>query len=264
MINLYFSNGEILLFNEDDWSKLRKTYRIIGEIVGNTSHVPALPLKISPEEAYLLIHKKIANVMTISKDDNGMPKTESNSKAIKEYEDELFQAQVEEYKKCRKTQLENVIDEIVEKRRKVNDNRSADEILNDELEKSSIMSKDSMIWPILLAPNNIEKSVSTILSEGDISKLTSPLKREVYCDLWEKGYYITEGAKFGGDFLVYLGDPICHHAIFIVKCIDNQRNISPTELVTMGRLGTSVKKKAVLASVVGDKVSYITVNWIDA
>ena len=27
----------------------------------------------------------------------------------------------------------------------------------------------------------------------------------VFKDLWEKGYYLTSGCKFGGDFLVYPG-----------------------------------------------------------
>jgi tRNA splicing endonuclease len=27
----------------------------------------------------------------------------------------------------------------------------------------------------------------------------------VYCDLWSMGCYITSGAKFGGDYLLYAG-----------------------------------------------------------
>ncbi|XP_023016653.2 tRNA splicing endonuclease subunit 34 [Leptinotarsa decemlineata] len=261
MIDLYYIGGKIFVFNVDHWSELRKKYRIIGEIIGNSSHVPALPLKVSPEEAFLLFQKKIANVLEISTE---TLKNNRDKEVMKDYEDGLFRAQVEEYKKIRRIQLENIIDKIVENRRKVNDNRSADEILKEELKKSSSMTKDNMIWPIMSAPSNVTKLDSTLLSEDDLSKLTSQLKRNVFRDLWERGYYITQGAKFGGDFLVYFGDPICHHAIFIVKCVDNLKLLSPSELVALGRLGTSVKKKAVLASLVDDKVSYITINWIDS
>lgn len=31
------------------------------------------------------------------------------------------------------------------------------------------------------------------------------LKYAVFKDLWEKNFYITNGSKFGGDFLVYAG-----------------------------------------------------------
>jgi tRNA-splicing endonuclease subunit Sen34 len=30
-------------------------------------------------------------------------------------------------------------------------------------------------------------------------------KYKVYCDLWNRGYYITSGIKFGGDYLLYPG-----------------------------------------------------------
>lgn len=31
------------------------------------------------------------------------------------------------------------------------------------------------------------------------------LRYKTYKDLWERGYYVTSGGKFGGDFLVYPG-----------------------------------------------------------
>lgn len=34
---------------------------------------------------------------------------------------------------------------------------------------------------------------------------TTSTKCAVFEDLWNKGFYITKGQKFGGDFLVYLG-----------------------------------------------------------
>lgn len=32
------------------------------------------------------------------------------------------------------------------------------------------------------------------------------LRYKVFKDLWEKGFYVTHGEKFGGDFLVYPGN----------------------------------------------------------
>lgn len=31
------------------------------------------------------------------------------------------------------------------------------------------------------------------------------IRYQIFKDLWEKGYYVTCGQKFGGDFLVYPG-----------------------------------------------------------
>lgn len=90
----------------------------------------------------------------------------------------------------------------------------------------------------------------------------------MYNDLWNKGYFVTSGHKFGGDFLLYLGDPFIFHALYIVRCIENlNEKIHPTEIVAFGRLASSVKKKAVLASFDdddNDKLSYITINWMDS
>ena len=32
------------------------------------------------------------------------------------------------------------------------------------------------------------------------------IKLRVFADLWERGYYVTRGVKFGGDFLAYRGE----------------------------------------------------------
>ena len=35
--------------------------------------------------------------------------------------------------------------------------------------------------------------------------ITNELKSKIFEDLWNKGFYITDGSKFGGDFLAYPG-----------------------------------------------------------
>jgi len=34
------------------------------------------------------------------------------------------------------------------------------------------------------------------------------LRQDIFKDLWERGFYLTDGTKFGADFLAYPGDPI--------------------------------------------------------
>lgn len=253
MIKLKYVNKNILVYDLDHWILLRKTHRIMGHIIGNTGFIPSLPAKLLAEEAILLLDKGLAEVIESDNNFNGIHQNPA-------FEEHMLQAEQAEYRQVRKAQLEVLIDKIVAKRRELGDQRSQDEILNEELEKSTHISKENMLWPIFLH----DKSSGLPVDKSDILALTNPLRTAVYKDLWESGYYVTSGEKFGGDFLVYLGDPICFHAIFIVKCVDSDRTISPTELVAFGRLGVSVKKRAVLASLQDGRVNYLTINWIDA
>lgn len=256
MITLYFQQGNILLYNVEDWIVLRRIHRIIGDIIGNSLHIPSLPVKISPEEAVFLLNTGIVEIREITKN-------EYDTSQLDTFETQMLEYQITDYKKTRKIQLENVMDMILEQRRKNNDNRSKEDILKEELEKTSPVTKDNMIWPIFLS-SDVRQSNSRLIYTDTIKNLTTNVRIQTFQDLHDKGYYLTDGAKFGGDFLVYFGDPICYHAIFIVKCIENEQKISTMEIVTFGRLGTSVKKRAVLASVVDGQICYLTINWIDA
>ncbi|KAJ8922973.1 hypothetical protein NQ315_001519 [Exocentrus adspersus] len=257
MLDLIYSNGDIFTFKVDDWAVLRKQHRIIGEIVGNASHIPALPVKLLPEEAVLLLENDLISVYEVV----NFPDASTYKQQFEEFERGLLQAEVAEYKEIRRKQLESIIDKIVEKKGK---DRSPEEVLNEELAKSSVVTTNNMIWPILMQPLNLSEAEKKLIPLEDVFKLTTKLKCAVYRDLWEKGYYVTQGDKFGGDFLVYFGDPVCHHAVFIVRCVQAEETVTPTEVVAFGRLGTSVRKRAVLASLVEEKVAYVTINWIDA
>jgi tRNA-splicing endonuclease subunit Sen34 len=85
---------------------------------------------------------------------------------------------------------------------------------------------------------------------------------KVFSDLWERGYFVTNGNKFGGDYLVYPGDPLRFHSHFIVKILPWEERLTGLDLVSVGRLGSTVKKTSVLASVdLSGKVIYTSVQW---
>lgn len=65
---------------------------------------------------------------------------------------------------------------------------------------------------------------------------------DIYRSLLERGYFISPGLKFGGDFVLYPGDPLKFHSYSIVLL-----NFSSTnDLVVGGRLATGVKKNLVI------------------
>ncbi|XP_020950522.1 tRNA-splicing endonuclease subunit Sen34 isoform X3 [Sus scrofa] len=103
------------------------------------------------------------------------------------------------------------------------------------------------------------------------------LRYSIYRDLWERGFFLSAAGKFGGDFLVYPalchwkllpasllhpGDPLRFHAHYIAQCWAPGDPIPLQDLVSAGRLGTSVRKTLLLCSPQPDgKVVYTSLQW---
>ncbi|KAM5131967.1 tRNA-splicing endonuclease subunit Sen34 [Mantella aurantiaca] len=88
------------------------------------------------------------------------------------------------------------------------------------------------------------------------------LRFKVFRDLWQRGYFLTSGSKFGGDFLVYPGDPMRFHAHYIAICFPQDEEMALSDIITAGRLGTNVKKTVLLCSSNEEGlVSYTSLQW---
>jgi tRNA-splicing endonuclease subunit Sen34 len=72
---------------------------------------------------------------------------------------------------------------------------------------------------------------------------------------------VTCGTKFGGDFLVYPGDPARYHSHYVVTVVQENDRFDPRSLVATGRLGSNVKKTQVKACVSNDLVRLWSVQW---
>ncbi|KAM0748138.1 hypothetical protein T439DRAFT_328126 [Meredithblackwellia eburnea MCA 4105] len=87
---------------------------------------------------------------------------------------------------------------------------------------------------------------------------------QVFEDLWRKGYYMGGGLRFGGDFLIYPGDPLRYHSHFTLTTLTSPKTpIMPLDLVAYGRLATGVKKAHLLASWDKEKgeATYFSLEW---
>ena len=62
-------------------------------------------------------------------------------------------------------------------------------------------------------------------------------------------YFVTDGSKFGADYLLYPGDPLLYHAQFTVRVLDQQAAIKPALLVGGARGSHSARKHLLLALV---------------
>ncbi|CAE6421493.1 unnamed protein product [Rhizoctonia solani] len=86
----------------------------------------------------------------------------------------------------------------------------------------------------------------------------------VFRDLWEKGNYLGPGIKFGGNYLVYPGDPLRFHSHFVASVHPSRTSaIRPMDIVAFGRLGTATKKVHLLCGYDDESgtVSYHSIEW---
>lgn len=72
-------------------------------------------------------------------------------------------------------------------------------------------------------------------------------RRLVWRDLWTRGYSLTNGIKFGCDYLCYRADPTAVHAAFMVVVVKEGVGIRPLSLTAVARVATTALKIAVVA-----------------
>ncbi|EZA48854.1 hypothetical protein DMN91_005372 [Ooceraea biroi] len=276
-----------------DWLKLRRDYRIIGELVGSFPKstrqdvFSGLPLLLLSEEVTLLLEKGIACLIECVNLDKP---TESLKEKFQEYRNVLFLQQAECLRENRRKQITSVMDKIVEgKKRKMlglhtskknmkkpldkktreamdNIEINTQDLLEEELAKLPKLCKnEALVQTHTAYPWNSTDSMKTVEWKYPVTS-NQQLKYKVYKDLWERNYYITSGEKFGGDFLVYPGDPIMFHSQFIVLCKSKDEELSITELIAQCRVSCHVRKTLVFAIYCEeeDKVKYQSLQWAES
>lgn len=85
------------------------------------------------------------------------------------------------------------------------------------------------------------------------------LRDSIFSNLWEHGYYLTSGLKYGGDFLVYPDVPTHTHSTYIALVLAWKQTINC--LASLGRVATKVKKKILLCSAEESQVHYCILEW---
>ncbi|XP_011867038.1 PREDICTED: tRNA-splicing endonuclease subunit Sen34 [Vollenhovia emeryi] len=294
VVYLASSRNSAFVWNADDWLRLRRDHRIIGELVGSFPKASrqdiflGLPLLLLPEEVTLLLEKKIARLVEYT----GLKAQpdELLSERFREYKEKLFLEQADCLRDNRKRQISSMMGKIVEgKKRKMlglhtskknmkkpldkktqealdNIEIDTDTLLEEELAKLPKLSKNDALVQIHTAyPWSDKDNVKTVEWKHPLTS-EQQLRYKVYKDLWERQYYITSGEKFGGDFLVYPGDPIMFHSQYVVQCRRKDEEIPITEIVAQCRLSCHVRKTLVLATYNEEKdvVKYQSFQWSES
>ncbi|TDH66690.1 hypothetical protein CCR75_001582 [Bremia lactucae] len=72
---------------------------------------------------------------------------------------------------------------------------------------------------------------------------------QIFHDLWNKGYIVTFGSKFGADFLIYKDSPKHAHAVALIVVKGFEEEFARVDIVSFCRIAKMVKKQLVFASV---------------
>jgi uncharacterized protein len=75
----------------------------------------------------------------------------------------------------------------------------------------------------------------------------------VFEDMWKRGFYMTRGSKFGGNFLAYVDDPRCVHSKFIVRVVEKGTLFEKSEFILHTRMYTTTLKRTLIAVVDDDR-----------
>jgi tRNA-splicing endonuclease subunit Sen34 len=302
-------DSKLLVFDPESICKLQEANRICGHLIGSLANnvrqneYYGSPLMLTNEEAKLLI--VYLNAASLYKDNTSQclsSNTHSNSMKIEyeKYLDQFYTEQNEKYKekrlvelaplkskiidgkrkslqnKIEKLKLESQTSQTIETLTKLNEDMKAlnenhcDSLFANEIKN---ISKVDMLTEIFLLTPKFLKIANhgSNLSNELLFTITSHLnyKYVIFKDLWTRGYYLTPGAKFGGDYLVYCGHPSLYHSTYILLCltVNDFRNMKTRQLIHFGRMSTSVKKTFLLACVHTDKptsneeVVFVRIEW---
>ncbi|KAM8927945.1 tRNA-splicing endonuclease subunit Sen34 isoform 2-T2 [Pelodytes ibericus] len=257
-----------------------------------------LPLQLLPEETRLLVEIGAAIVIRScagdkkqsEADDSSMDNTGSSSaededtlqsdvNAYNAYLDESYEEQSRLALQEKRHTLESLSDRIAQGRTKIKRQRNEMEGTSMEtspkgpikdlqnLEETFHFPRESMMVQLPTARTSLGKveEVDLHLASPDwpyAGQQDHEIRYTIFKDLWQKGYFLTSGNKFGGDFLVYPGDPMRFHAHFITMCFPYNKEILMSDIITAGRLGTNVKKTVLLCSSNQEgQVTYTSLQW---
>ncbi|MCJ8733149.1 hypothetical protein PDJAM_G00219770 [Pangasius djambal] len=257
-VNINFCGSTPLLWRAADIRKCREDVGVIGTLVGSLARQPrqnvrlGRPLEILQEEARLLVETGKA---TAVRHKEMFETEESRLKAA-----ELYQARLEQsYEEQCALALENkkaVLQRVIsEKQNDKKGNEGAEQAVRERLEsleKSFSFPRSAMAVQLCTA----RAGFSHCPEEHAFLAADWPMPRDkrsetrfrVYKDLRRKGFYLTAAGKFGGDYLVYPGDPLRFHAHFIALCLPMDEKLPLCDVLAIARLGSNVKKTVLLCS----------------
>eukprot|EP01026_Neomeris_dumetosa_P070968 TRINITY_DN71365_c0_g1_i2.p1 TRINITY_DN71365_c0_g1~~TRINITY_DN71365_c0_g1_i2.p1 ORF type:complete len:316 (-),score=36.31 TRINITY_DN71365_c0_g1_i2:229-1098(-) len=244
-IEVFVHGTEYLLFDFEGYKYLRCEKRIVGCPFGQVTAYKqqvlenTVPVTLSREEVGLCLEQGWIELRQSRNQTQLAEKAMNSFKKRKissiydgdsDDEDEDIHEEVEEQQKTNGSQQLHCSNE--------------DDNDNDDVDES---------WKQQIAKNLLIQIPLTGSSEK--AELRPPsskfeaMKCAVFKDLHSKGYYLTNGAKFGVEYLVYSGEPQVYHSSFSVKVVEERNNLNLILLAGLMRATQSTRKHLLLAFV---------------
>lgn len=242
---VYYLNGNFLVFNAQDALALRKK-RIVGQHIGCSPKNPhqvvtsGLPYHLNHYAAQIILENKLANFKRL---------VPHESVSIENNEHEF----AKKLTKLREEAKSNFLERRTSERKKRKIDPSC--VDRDQFDERKVR---------ITALDELDSEMSALRSiEMDEEEVAASLdlhtgRMVVFRDLYQKGYYISLGIKFGSDFLVYRGDPVRYHAQYAVRLLETSDehgrvDLSRThhnELNALNRLSHTANKTPIFATIV--------------
>ncbi|KAF8212402.1 hypothetical protein K438DRAFT_1806454 [Mycena galopus ATCC 62051] len=297
-IHLRVANKKAYVWDVEDIATIRSKHRLCGVFTGTLPHLSqqnlflGVPMVLLPEEVVLLVENKLAVLVDDPK--AYMQPTVSELQRWNLKEKELAQLRLTQLTTALSNSPAMMSDEAIKKRKERELKKQAAAAAK-AAEAASLAEPDSSIFTpaenattpqaapdpqyTVVIPasstafqwyNDSACFYTTIQSakEAGIWEYPSTLQERAKCGvfrgLWEQGMYMGGGIKFGGDYLVYPGDPLRYHAHFSATVLESPTfPLTPMEIVAHGRLGTVTKKSHLLCGWDDEKkeATYLSIEW---
>ncbi len=116
--------------------------------------------------------------------------------------------------------------------------------------------------PLSLSPEEVPLACEVLGIPLPTSHALDTLRARVFRELWQRGFWLAKGTSFGCDYLLYEAEPTMYHANCLLVIKPWREACSVLTYVTVARLGTAVKKVALIGSQKPDGTFWFhTLKW---
>ncbi|KAK5165583.1 tRNA-splicing endonuclease subunit [Saxophila tyrrhenica] len=277
-----------LVYDADTVTYLRREHNICGVLIGGLPQAPqqnvfsGLPLELLPEEARLLVEKRVAYVVDdVAKHRRAFLEDGMSAEERRAYQAALrkqgLAAAGEKNRKSeqrKKATLEklgtenwNDLPEDMLKPRSDRRKRQGgssegstiqpndtpdDETLFDSPGAAALCkastphnARSAEPQPFFVTPTTSYPPLQSAAPPSESTHVDAPDAPQsypIFRYLHDQGYFLAPGLRFGCQYMAYPGDPLRFHSHFLVNGMDWDQEFDLLDLVTGGRLGTGVKK----------------------
>ncbi|KAI0060793.1 tRNA-intron endonuclease catalytic domain-like protein [Artomyces pyxidatus] len=302
-ISIHVSNQRAFVWDPDDAATLRAQHHICGVLAGTLPHLSqqnvflGLPLILMPEELVLLVEKQLAVLV-----DDPAAHAPPTPEQLRAWDADRGAGVAQQLARLEREGADRGAEDMsmsaaaVQKRKAREERRQrAREAAVAQGEGSSTQEGAASVFvpppaPAPPAPASAPAYTVAVPATSDGFSWYAPAghtyatldaaraagvwsypttdeeraKCEVFRDLWEQGYFMGGGSKFGGDWLVYPGDPLRYHSHFVATVqASPTAPLWPMEIVAHGRLGTATKKAHLICGwdPEAKTVTYFSIEW---